>query len=114
MTSTHYSTQVAEFIERLAGEDDIRIDVLRQGCTAFEYVAGRPNLLLTTQLAKALAERGDDEEAWKLAEQIRERSGPEWFFVDVEWQQAEALVCAHRGDVDEAERLAPNGCLTTL
>ena len=41
-----------------------------------------------------------------MAELIREKSDPEWFSVDVEWQQAEALVLAHRGDVQEAERLA--------
>ena len=104
--ASHHVPQVVELIERLAGRSDARIAALRTGRDAYERASGQPDPLLTAMLAQALAEAGEDDEAWALAQGARALSGGLMRHVELTWRQASALVLARRGQFEEAEHLA--------
>jgi class 3 adenylate cyclase len=111
VTANHYGPQVAQEIERLAGQPDARIDVLRMGIDAFERASGERNALLIALLSEALAGAGQDDEAWVCAQEARALSAGRAMHVEPMWQQAAALVLARRGQLEQAEALAQEAVL---
>ena len=104
-SGTYFGPQVRELILRLAGDLPAAIAALRDGQDAFERLTGEPSQMTEALLALALAERGDDAEAWTTAQRARtiEDVHPH---VEPLLLRAEALVLAHRGESADAERMA--------
>ena len=106
------AAQIEEFIYRLEGDRQARARVLRQGLQAYLEVADELNALLAALLAQALADLGQDEEAWGLAEAAEEASQGYLHVIPYVYC-AQAIVLIHRGQFDEAEQHARDA-ITTL
>ena len=105
LTASHFGAQVEEMNYRLEGDRDARVRVLRQGLDAYQQVANELNPMLAALLAEALADLGQDEESWQLAEAARE-AGHGFLHVMPHVLGAEAIVLAHREQFEEAEQRA--------
>jgi class 3 adenylate cyclase/tetratricopeptide (TPR) repeat protein len=103
LTASHYGAQVEEMNYRLEGDREARARVLRQGLDAYQQVANELNPMLAALLAEALADLGQYEEAWQLAEAAREASHG-FLHVMPHVLGAEGIVLAHRGLFEEAEQ----------
>ena len=105
LTASHFGAQVEEALYRLEGDREARARVLRQGLQTYRQVANELNALLAALLAQALADLGQDEEAWELAEAAEEASQG-YLHVMPYVYSAQAIVLAHKGQFDEAEQHA--------
>jgi class 3 adenylate cyclase/tetratricopeptide (TPR) repeat protein len=105
LTASHFGAQVEEMNHRLEGDREARARVLRQGLDAYQQVANELNPMLAALLAEALADLGQDGEAWELAEAAREASHG-FLHVMPHVLGAEAIVLAHREQFEEAEQRA--------
>ena len=112
LTASHFGAQVEELIYRLEGDRQARARVLRQGLRAYQQVANELNAMLAALLAQALADLGQDDEAWELAEAAEEASQGYLHVIPFVYS-AQAIVLAHRGHYDEAEQHVRDA-ITTL
>jgi len=94
-------------IAAFAGDHEAAAHWLRRTCDAFEERGNRALLSsYAPKLGRSLCELGRYEEAEQLAERGRELGDERDYVTQMYWRQARALVCADRGEHDEAERLA--------
>jgi class 3 adenylate cyclase/tetratricopeptide (TPR) repeat protein len=106
LSSSHYGTQAAAYVERFAGNSDAEIRALRDGLERWERIKSEKNVLLAGMIARALAEAGQSDEAWSFAEGVRGSALSSYFFVEYLWKSAEATVLARTDRLEQAERLA--------
>ena len=100
------STWLAE-IAVLAGDPESAAEYLRQTCDAYE-ASGNTSVLATYAplRGRILCSLGRHDEAEPLAAKGRELCGPDDLLTESLWRQTTALLHSHRGDHEEAERLA--------
>jgi class 3 adenylate cyclase/tetratricopeptide (TPR) repeat protein len=103
LTVSHYGTQFDEFIYRLGGNTEARIQVLRDGQSAYQDLVHKANPMLAALLSNALVVVGRDDEAWQQAELARDIA-PEHPHILPLILQAEAIVLARRGDAEGEAR----------
>ena len=105
-SSSHFGTQVAAYVERFAGNSEGEIRALRDGLGRWERLWSERNPLLAGMLARALAEAGQTDEAWSLAEGVRGSASASHLHIEILWKSAEAMVLARTDRPESAERLA--------
>jgi len=100
------AVQLAE-IATLAGDHELEATYLRRHCEAMEE-RGQRNFLSTyaPRLGRSLCALGRHDEAEPLARLGRELGDEDDVATQAWWRQAQALVCAARGEHAEAEALA--------
>jgi class 3 adenylate cyclase/tetratricopeptide (TPR) repeat protein len=108
LSASHYGAQIEEFLFRLEGQAQARVEALRGGLEAFRQISGKLDPLVAAILAEALTDVGQDDEAWELAEVARKESG-DYLHVLPHVRIAQAIVLARRGQLEEAERKAREG-----
>jgi len=94
-------------IAEIAGDDATAVEYLRTACD--EYEAGGNTPVLSTYaplLGRYLCAIGHYDEAEPLAAKGRELGAPEDVLTQALWRGTEALIRSHRGDHEEAVRLA--------
>ena len=97
----------AGYVELLAGDAVAAERELRPACEAMERMGGWGNLAsVAPWLAEALIVQGRDEEALELIELAERSSMSDDADAEIKWRRVRAKLLAHRGDVEEAERLA--------
>jgi len=94
-------------IALLAGDHESAVGYLRTGCDLLERRgAWGPLSTLAPLLGRSLHALGHSEEAEHLARRGRELGSEDDLPTQTLWRQVQALVHAHRGEHEEAERLA--------
>jgi len=100
-------SQIGAEIELLAGEAAAAERELRHGYETLERMGERAlRSTLAAFLARALAAQGRYDEAEEYTRFSEETAGADDLVTQVVWRAARALVLAHRGELDAAERLA--------
>jgi tetratricopeptide (TPR) repeat protein len=90
-----------------AGDPEAAVAVLRETCGLLEQMGERG--WLSTQageLGHALCELGCYDEAEEWSRKSRELGEADDIVTQMYWRQVEAKIHAHRGELDDAERLA--------
>jgi tetratricopeptide (TPR) repeat protein len=95
------------YIALLEG-DPAAAEAALEPCVAQLTEMGEKALLgtMAAMLARALADQGRDDEAWRLVDTVDEVASPDDLAVEIERRTLRALLLARRGDTETADRLS--------
>lgn len=94
-------------IELLAGDPDAAIVALNRGYEALERRGGmNPLAVLAANLARAYIVKGQDDDAERFIRRCREAAAESQLDTQIKWRALQGVVLAHRGEFEEAMRLA--------